>query len=58
MDTKQAKSLLGIESDYRLAKLLGVTKQAVSKWKCKFDGKVPDHRQEQVREMLSERRTA
>lgn len=56
MDTKQAKSLLGIESDYRLAKTLGVTKQAVSKWKHKFGGRVPAHRQEQIRAMLAKGR--
>lgn len=54
MDTEKAKSLLGIKSDYRLAKMLGVTKQAVSKWRCKYGGVIPADRQEQIRAMVAE----
>jgi len=51
MDTtkRQAKALLTIKRDVDLARLLGTTKQAVSRWQ--EDEALPDARQWQLRAM-------
>lgn len=51
MTTNKAKKLLGAKSDYELAKILGVQRQAVGAWK----GTLPQGRQWQVELMVSKR---
>src|SRR5699024_11443945 len=46
MTVDEMKSHLGIQSDYALAKHLGVSKQAVSQWRQK--GRVPEERAEKA----------
>ena len=53
MTTKKAMKLLGAETEYALAKLLGIKHQAVYAW----HGKVPQARQWQV-QILARKKAA
>lgn len=57
MTKREARKLVGVETDHALALALGVRSQAVYQWGAD-DDPIPQQRVWQIRAMLAEQRTA